>query len=86
MTLARIFGLLVVSSLLATGAALARSTSDPAVVKADRAQPKNASASAKRVRPQAPIVMGRSVSERRKTKLHHLKVKPLESIEDQGDR
>lgn len=32
-------------------------------------------------RPQAPIVMGRSVSVHHKTKLHHVKIKPLDSID-----
>jgi len=35
----------------------------------------------RQVTPQAPIVMGRSVSIPRKSKLHHIKVKPVESSE-----
>ena len=34
------------------------------------------------VGPQTPIVMGRSVSLHHKTKLHHVKVKPLDSDEN----
>jgi hypothetical protein len=34
------------------------------------------------VGPQAPIVMGRSVSLHHKTKLHHVKVKPPDSNEN----
>lgn len=34
------------------------------------------------VGPQAPIVMGRSVSLHHKTKLHHVRVKPLDSNEN----
>jgi hypothetical protein len=37
--------------------------------------------SARQPSPQAPIVIGRSVSAHPKTKLHHIKIKPLESIE-----
>jgi hypothetical protein len=37
--------------------------------------------SARQPSPQAPIVIGRSVSAHHKTKLHHIKIKPLESIE-----
>jgi len=36
---------------------------------------------ARHVKPPAPIVMGRSVSDNRKTKLHHIKIKPLDSID-----
>jgi hypothetical protein len=32
-------------------------------------------------KPQAPIVMGRSVSDHHKSKMHHIKMKPLDSIE-----
>ena len=35
-----------------------------------------------RVWPEGPIVMGRSVSLHHKTKLHHVKVKPLDSNEN----
>jgi len=41
----------------------------------------NGPASARQPRPQAPIVIGRSVSAHHKTKLHHIKMQPLESIE-----
>jgi hypothetical protein len=107
MTLGRIVGILIFSSLGATGAALAGSipkgagnhplpTSGPASVrhatlargipkgagiKGDHPLPTSGPASARHPTPQAPIVMGRSVSEHHKTKLHHIKMKPLESIE-----
>jgi hypothetical protein len=35
----------------------------------------------RQARPQAPIVIGRSVSAHHKTKLHHIKMQPLEPIE-----
>lgn len=41
----------------------------------------NGAGSARQARPQAPIVIGRSVSAYHKTKLHHIKMQPLESIE-----
>jgi hypothetical protein len=105
MTLGRIVGILIFSSLGATGAALAEgipkgtgikagyphSTSgikpghplptSGAGIKPGHPPPTNAPGSARLARPQAPIVMGRSVSEHYKTKLHHIKMKPLESIE-----
>jgi hypothetical protein len=33
------------------------------------------------VKPPAPIVMGRSVSVHRNTKLHHVKIEPLDSVD-----
>lgn len=33
------------------------------------------------LKPQTPIVMGRSVSDHRKTKLHHVKIQPPEAAE-----
>jgi hypothetical protein len=79
MTVGRIFGIIIFSSLAATGATLAGGT--PKGIKADHPLPTSRPASARYTRPQAPIVMGRSVSVRHKTKLHHIKVQPLESIE-----
>jgi hypothetical protein len=79
MTVVRIFAILFFSSLAATGATLAGGT--PKGIKGDHPLPTSRPASARNARPQAPIVMGRSVSERHKTKLHHIKMKPLESIE-----
>ncbi len=52
-----------------------------AAIKGGHSLPTSGPASAGPARPQAPIVMGRSVSEHYKTKLHHIKMKPLESIE-----
>jgi hypothetical protein len=43
--------------------------------------PAQGPASVRHVKPQVPIVMGRSVSEHYKTKLHHVKMKPLDSID-----
>ncbi len=81
MTLGRIFGILFFSSLAATGATLAGGIPKGAGIKGDHPLPTSGPASARHARPQAPIVMGRSVSEHHKTKLHHIKMKPLESIE-----
>jgi hypothetical protein len=97
MTLGKIFGILIFSSLVATGATLAGDISkNPAKsknlanskqvanVKGDKVPPKGAAASVvvHHVGPQAPIVMGRSVSLHHKTKLHHVKLKPLGSNEN----
>jgi hypothetical protein len=91
MTLGKNFGILIFSSLAATGATLAGDISkhlansknlanskQVANVKGDKVPPKGAAASVvvHHVGPQAPIVMGRSVSVHHKTKLHHVKVKP----------
>ena len=81
MTLGRIFIILIFSSLVATGAALAGGIPKGAGIKGDSHLPASVPASARHARPQAPIVMGRSVSVHHKTKLHHIKMKPLESIE-----
>ncbi len=43
--------------------------------------PTSGAGSARQARPQAPIVIGRSVSAHHKTKLHHIKMQPLELIE-----
>ena len=97
MTLGKIkFGILIFSSLATTGATLAGDISKQLVnsknlanskqvanVKGDKVRPNGAAASvAVQVWPQAPIVMGRSVSLHHKTKLHHVKVKPLDSNEN----
>ena len=97
MTLGKIFGILIFSSLVATGATLAEDISknltNPrnlansklvANVKGDKVPPKGAAASVvvHHVGPEAPIVMGRSVSLHHKTKLHHVKMKPLDSNEN----
>jgi hypothetical protein len=53
-------------------------------VKGDKVPPKQVAASVAvhQVWPQGPIVMGRSVSFHHKTKLHHVKFKPLDSNEN----
>jgi hypothetical protein len=81
MTIGRIIGILFFSSLAATSATLAGGTPKGPGIKGDYPLPPSRPASARHARPQAPIVMGRSVSEHRKTKLHHMKMKPLESNE-----
>jgi hypothetical protein len=81
MTFGRIFGILLFSSLATTGATLAAGIPKGAAIKGDYPLPPSRPASARPARPQAPIVMGRSVSEHHKTKLHHIKMQPLESIE-----
>ena len=96
MTLGKIFGILILSSLAATGATLAGGISknlansknldnakQVANVKGDKVPPKQAaSVAVHQVWPQGPIVMGRSVSFHHKTKLHHVKFKPLDSNEN----
>ena len=92
MTLGKIFRILIFSSLAATGAALAQdisksranSTKQVANVKGDKVPPKGTAASVAvhHIWPEAPIVMGRSVSLHHKTKLHHVRVKPLDSNEN----
>ena len=91
MTLGKIFGILIFSSLAATGATLAGGISknladskQVANFKGDKVPPKGAAASmvVHHVGPEAPIVMARSVSLHHKTKLHHVKVKPLDSNEN----
>ena len=91
MTLGKISGILIFSSLAATGATLAggisknlANTKQVANVEGDKVLPKEASASVvvHHVWPEGPIVVGRSVSLHHKTKLHHVKVKPLDSNEN----
>jgi hypothetical protein len=91
MTLGKISGILIFSSLAATGATLAGGISknlgnsnQMANLKGDKVPPKGAAASVvvHHVWPEAPIVMGRSVSLHHKTKLHHVKVEPLDSNEN----
>ena len=81
MTVGRIFGIVLFSSLAATGTTLAGGIPKGAGSKGDYPLPPSRPASARHARLQAPIVMGRSVSVHHKTKLHHIKMKPLESIE-----
>ncbi|MGH6853096.1 MAG: hypothetical protein ACREDJ_07885, partial [Methylocella sp.] len=84
MTLVRIIIILIFSSLVVTGATAAGGIPKRAGIKGDHPLPASAPASTRHARPQAPIVMGRSVSVHHKTKLHHIKMKPLESIETQA--
>jgi hypothetical protein len=81
MTVGRMIGIIIFSNLVAVGTALAGDISKGSGVKGDHALPTSGLASARHARPQAPIVIGRSVSVRHKTKLHHIKMKPVESIE-----
>jgi len=81
MTLGRLFGILIFLSLVATGAALAGGIPKGAGIKGDHPLPTSGPAAARHATPQVPIVMGRSVSVHHKSKLHHIKVQPLESIE-----
>ena len=89
MTFGKAVGILVVLSLTATGAAMARDISSgtarvrgkPAhLVKGEKVGAKTAVVpiSVRHVNHQAPIVMGRSVSVHHKTKVHHVKMKPLD--------
>jgi hypothetical protein len=88
MTFGKVFGVLVVLSLAATGAAVARDISNGTVdvkgntaslVKGDKGTAKSGQVPVS-VRTR-PIVMGRSVSAHHNTKLHHVKMKPLDSID-----
>jgi hypothetical protein len=91
MTLGKNFGILIFSSLAATGATLAGDISKNLAnsktsgqTQGDKMPPKGAAASVMvhHVGPQAPIVMGRSVSLHHKSKLHHVKMKPPDSNEN----
>ena len=88
MTFGKGFGVLAVLSLAATGAAMARDISNgtagvkgntASLVKGDKGTAKSGQVPVS-VRTR-PIVMGRSVSAHHKTKLHHVKMKPLDSID-----
>jgi hypothetical protein len=68
-----------------TSAALATANSDKASRKGDHLPQKTAPVVSRHVKPEAPIVMGRSISAHHKTKLHHVKVNPLEADEGHGD-
>ncbi|MGA7385457.1 MAG: hypothetical protein WBW81_12420 [Methylocella sp.] len=94
MTVGRIVGILFFSSLAATGATPAGGVPKGPGIKPTHPLPTigagikpghpllmSGPGSARPARPQAPIVMGRSVSAHHKTKLHHIKMQPLESIE-----
>jgi hypothetical protein len=82
MTRGRIFIILIFSSLAATGSTLAGGTPKKVGIKGDPPLPASVPAISRHARPQAPIVMGRTVSVNHKTKLHHIKMKPLEALEN----
>ncbi|MGH6846039.1 MAG: hypothetical protein ACREC0_00970 [Methylocella sp.] len=82
MTLGRIFIIIFFSSLAASGAALAGGIPKGAGIKGNPPLPTSLLASTRHAKPQAPIVMGRSASMNHKTKLHHIKMKPLEALEN----
>jgi hypothetical protein len=66
------------SIVLSAGASFAganKSTSG----KGDHPPQKSPPAPVQHAKPQAPIVMGRSITVRRKSKMHHVKAKPSES-------
>lgn len=79
----RVFVAVVFSSLLLVNACLAASGAEKSMSKAPQTPQKSSSSATAHVLPQAPIVMGRSVSVHHKTKLHHLKIKPLEATENE---
>jgi hypothetical protein len=95
MAFGKIFGVLIVLSLAATGTTMARDISSGTagekgktanLVKGDKGNKVGAKSelvpvSVRHAKPQAPIVMGRSVSVHYKTKLHHVKIKPLDSVD-----
>ncbi|WP_026607274.1 hypothetical protein [Methylocapsa acidiphila] len=79
MSLRKVLVTIVFFSLFAADAASASLISnDIAAARDDGASAPSAVAS---VRRDFPIVMGRSVSVRHKTKLHHIKMKPVDPIE-----
>jgi hypothetical protein len=85
MTLGKIFGILIFSSLVATGPTLAGDISKNLVKSKNLANSKrvaNVTVVIHHAGPETPIVMGRSIGLHHKTKLHHLKVKPLDSNEN----
>jgi hypothetical protein len=74
----------------ASGKAIAASSAKPgasgkaAAAKANKSTAKNTPAPVvvrHVVKPPAPIVMGRSVSVHRNTKLHHVRIKPLDAVD-----
>lgn len=82
MSVRKIFAAFAFFSLFAASAASASLNSNDIAgakgAKEDNAPPASA---VQNVRRGSPIVMGRSVSLHHKTKLHHIKVKPIDSIE-----
>jgi hypothetical protein len=79
MRLENALAILACSILLSTGAAFAEATKNSSG-KENHAPQKSPPAPVQHLKPQqAPIVMGRSISVHRKSKLHHVKIKPSES-------
>jgi hypothetical protein len=83
MSIGRIFGILVFSTVLGVSTALTANNADAAHSKVKNAPVTVLPPPRPRVTPQPTIVMGRSVIVHRKTKLHHIKMKPFDSIETQ---
>ncbi len=88
MSWGRLLGVFVLSGFLGAAAFAAPGSAGAASKKADQTAPKVAAGLARSVKPQPkpqqPIVMGRSVSSSHRSKLHHLKIKPLDVRESQA--
>jgi hypothetical protein len=84
MKLVKTLGIVISSSLMLTSAAFAAANSDKASRKGDH-PPKAAPTVSRHVKPETPIVMGRSISAHHKTKLHHVQVNPAEADEAHGN-
>lgn len=80
MPLRSTFAVFAFLSLFAAGTALAGRISDDAA-RAKQDQTHHVDKSPAPAVRRAPIVMGRSVSVRHKSKLHHVKVKPSDALE-----
>lgn len=78
MRLENALAILFCSILLSTGAASAEAAKRSSG-KGNHALQNSLPAPVQRLKPQAPIVMGRSISVHRKSKLHHVKIRPSES-------
>jgi len=78
MRLGNALGVVVISILLSSGLAYAGAAKSSGG-KGNEAPQKSPPAPVQHLKPQAPIVMGRSISVHRKSKMHHVKVKPSES-------
>jgi len=85
MKLMKTLAIVISSSLILTGAAFAAANSDKSSRKGDHPPQKTAPVVSRHVKPETPIVMGRSISAHHKTKLHHVKVNPSETDEGHGD-
>jgi len=84
MKLVKTLGIVISSSLFLASAAFAAANSDKASRKGDHPQ-KAAPVVSRHIKPETPIVMGRSISAHHKTKLHHVKVNPAEADEAHSD-